>query len=895
MIETVDSSKRSAEDLAAESISLFGTGIAGSLETAYEAIAEDSSSHFGWTALAIVNMNQDTTYMDSIFSKAFSLTSDEDPVLREAYAYWLLTSGDPEGAMEHSRIALSADSAFSPAWLTLSMALSDLQLYDQALQVSEMSLEKQPNSIQLFHQYASALDAAGLTDEAIEAYEEVIRLDSLRVSAYADLGFLYENTKRDGEAVKTYRRLLEIAPDYSWAWSELAAILQAKGRPDLADSFFSRSVELDPEDSWAMYRLGKMRASSDPASAVDLLRAAVEISPENSAAWQELVFLYESAGEMVLAEAALEKCIELAPEAWLCGELGWVRESMYLYPEAAEAYESGIALDPGYLYGWQRRGDLYIIADDLVSAEAWFREALDSLDTPDQWILQRLGTVLVAGSAPGSAVTFFQQSLELDPTNHGVWLSLARAWHAIGEFKPALESLDSCVSRGGDTISVFADRIMILEAEGRTEQADSLESEMLESMTYGWIEAGWGYLDGYYTDMALNCALRALEYDPADPWDVISLGELFGRLDRSDLQLLCFRTAAESPLRNSEHVVSIANYFFQRGMYEESIELLLEEYSASPWNPDVATSLAEAYLFDDQLDMAEELLDQVVQDDPYSVYAICYLGLIEENRGNPESAAERYLEALRIETGYQYAEDRLRFISGEDYDPARRRRKNRPLVWSLWLDLSSTGGNVEEQNFGGGGSIALNYGRHGSSVVLETRGSAEIKNGTDLRRTAWASISSEHFLSRHLYAGASSSWDRQPLTVRPWQVSSYLAAGWKSWPASWIWLAPETGAGLVTTRWSTSMERTDEWTVYSSMSIWAKTAVNWLPSLWLSGNVYLPPRDLSGLVANAVGELEFSLPGPLSLIIGSSLDYTKTPVVESWKKLDSEFYLRLRL
>ncbi len=59
--------------------------------------------------------------------------------------------------------------------------------------------------------------------------------------------------------------------------------------------------------------------------------------------------------------------------------------------------------------------------------------------------------------------------------------------------------------------------------------------------------------------------------------------------------------------------------------------------------------------------------------------------------------------------------------------------------------------------------------------------------------------------------------------------------------------------------------------------------------------VYIPPEDTGGLVANGVGELEFSLPGPLSLIFGTSLDYTRTPVVESWENLDSELYLRLRL
>lgn len=895
MLEAVESTERSPEGLAAEAISLFGSGYPGALEKAYEAISQDSSCHAGWAALAMVDMRPDSVYMDSIFSRALSLAEEDDPVLTEAMAYWLLSTGNPGKAAEYASSALACDSSFAPAWLTLSMALTDLNLYQEALQISGESIEAQPGSIQLLHQYASALDAAGYTPEAINAYEEVIRIDPERAAAYADLGLLYESTKRDGDAVKAYRRLLEIAPDYGWAWGELAALQEDAGRPDLADSFFNRSVELNPDDSWALYRLGRLRSSTDPGSAMEFLLSSVRLAPEFCDAWQELVFLYESAGDMSSAEMALRKCTELDPQAWLFGELGWVLENEGMPAEAAEAYESGISMDSQYLYGWQRRGDLYLQDEDLSSAEAWFREALDSLETPDPLILKQLGAVFVARGTLDSAATFFRRSLELDPSDRAAWLSLARSCISLGDTGYAMVCLDSCLALGGDTVSVLASNSFLLEIAGRWEESAAVTDGMLAERPDGWITAGWSCLDDGFTDMAMYCALKALESAPPDPWGLISLGELFGDLRRPDLQRDCYAMAARSPFRRAEHTVSIANYYFQTEMYDRSIELLTEEYSTGGWDPEVTTALAEAYLFDDQLDRAEELLDEIILHDPFSVYAICYLGLIEENRGNPEAAADRYLEALRIESGYTYAEDRLRFISGEDYDPSYHRNKSRVLAWNLWIDLSSTGGNLDEQNYGGGGSVKLNYGRSGSSISLETRGSAEIRDDRDFRRSAWASLSAEHFLSRHLYAGASTSWDRQPLTVRPWQVSSYLAAGWKSWPFSWIWVAPEIGAGLVNTRWDTSLERTTEWTTYSSLSIWAKTRADWLPSLWLSGALYLPPEDPGGLVANGVGELEFNLPGPLSLVLGTSLDYTRTPVVESWKKLDSEVYLRLRL
>lgn len=883
-----------AEYLAARAISLYGTGEGDPLSTAHEAVQTDSMNSAGWTALALVEMRADSIYMDSLFSRAFALCSNNDPVLIEIYSYWLLSVEDYGGAAEHASQALLADSSFGPAWLTLSMALLDSGRTGEALQASEMSLEWQPGSLPLLHQYAQALEAAGYMDEALEAYSSVIEMDSLKISAYVDLAILYQNAKQDGQAVKVLRRMLEKAPEYAWGWGELAAVIQDMGRTDLADSFFTRSVDLDPTDSWALYRLAKLRSRTDPEMARDLLENSVAFSPDFSVAWQELAFVYETLDDMASAAAALERCVEIAPEAWLYGELGYVLESSGYSEEAAEAFEASVEMDSQYLYGWQRRGDVYLMDGDTLSAVNWFTDALSLLENEDPWITAKLGNLMAGTGFPDSAVVIFSRASELDPSNHSVWLDLARSLAVTGDYGSASASLDSSLAKYGDSLAVLAERLLILEALERNDEAAALSEEILARWPDAWIRAGWSALNSGFHRRALLFAEKAFDDYPEDPWNIISMAELFGDLGKPEVQMLCYRRASESPLRTADQTVSIANYYFRQDMFDDSIRLLHEAYSSGPWDKELATALAEAYLFDDQLDKAEDILLEVVAYDPLSVYAICYLGLIQENRGNPEAAAERYLEALRLEPGYNYAEDRLLFISGEIYDPGRRRNLHRIFDWNLWINLSSTGGNVDEQNFGGGGSITYNYG-NGSSLGFETSGTAEIKNGEDLRRTAWASVSGEHFLSDHLYAGASTSWDRQPLTVRPWQVSSYVAGGWKSWPASWIWLAPETGAGLVSTKWSTSQERTDEWTVYISLSVWAMTEVKWLPSLWISGSVYIPPEDPSGLVASSVGELEFQLPGPLSLITGTSLDYTRTPVVESWENLDSEIYLRLRL
>ncbi len=884
--------EKTAINLAAQAISQYGTGSGNSYETAIEAILLDSTDHRTWTALAFVGMQPDSFVMDSLFSIAFDLVDGVDPVLSETYSYWLLSVGNCEEAYIHASEAVEADSTFGPGWLTLSMALVDCDRIDEALAVSQEAVRRLPDCNPLKQQYGQVLSDAGDPVAAISVFREVIQRDSTKSSTYSALGLLLEENKRTGEAIKVYRELLKFYPQHGWAWSRLAVCLLEEQRPDLADSFFQKSIEFSPDNSWTLYQLAKLRITSDPVSAQELLERAVELDPMLSAGWQELAFLYEAEDNLTAAEFALQRAIEIEPEPWLYGELGWVLEAVGSFSEAADAYETSISIDPQYLYGWQRRGDLFSTSGETEAAWNWYKEACLALEQQDSWILGELAGLAVAEARIDSAEAYFVAALAIDPDYSLLWLNLTRVYRIKHQTEDALLSLEEYLYLSEDSAVSFAEKIFLLEAIG--ENTDSITMEMLDLFPDAWIAAGWSAYDNSYNDLAFEFAERAFHDDSNTAWQLIHLAELFGVLDMAEKRRLCYHKTSLLETDDYHVTIRLADYYYGEDLSSVAIEILLEAYNTYEWNETLTTALAEAYLFNDQLDKAEELLLQVMQYDASSVYTICYLGLIEENRGNLSGALDQYLEALRLEPGYAYAESRLRFISSDNYDAEFQKNRLKPLNWNFWIDLSSTGGNNDEQYYGGGGSVSFNYGQVGSSVSFEANARSEIRNEIDIRKSAWASISAEHFITNHLYAGASSSWDRQPITVRPWQVSSYLAAGWKSWPASWIWIAPETGAGLVNTRWSTDQGRTDELTAYASFSTWASSSVSWLPSLWLSGSVYLPPKNTDGYVADATGELEFDLPGRISLVVGTSLDYTNTPVVESWEKLDSEVYVRLR-
>ncbi len=870
-------------------LSMHFTGEPGVLEMIMECISTDSTDFRGWTALGAILTETDPDRADAAFQRASSLVPGDDPVLLESMAYLHLTSSDPEEAFRLASMALFADPGFIPANLTAAWALEDMGRHEDAISTLDAGLALNPTGFSLMEEKATVFDTMGMSDSAIAVLERVLEAEPSRVSARRLLGSVHEGQGRLGHAVKAFRALLASSPDDHWTWGQLALLMERLGRLPEAREYYQNGVDANPSYAWAYHRLASL--SEDPVEGIGYLESAVAADSTYGAAWTDLGLAYEDSGELSEAARAFRKSLELSPSSWTWGELGWSLESLGLFAEAAEAYESGVALDSTYSYGWQRRGSLFRENGEDAAAMAWFTEALTYLgDEP--WILGEMGNMsLEEGNLP-AALEFFGRAVSAEPEYGYGLLNLARLHRLSGDFESSLENIDRYLDSPASEAEVgLVEKMFILEDSGSPVLADSVELILPGGWSY--TRYGWNAMGMGYDDDALRAANRAIAYGIESPWDWIDLGGLFEGLEKRTEARTCYLNASELAGEDIEIHREIAGYLYRSEDYAgagDRLDLALDFDSTSS----VLAELGEARLFEGRTGEAEEALLAALSLDPSSVFAICYLGLIEERRGNPEEAAQRYLDALRIVPGYSYAEARILYITGGDYDRTWNSEHYNPLSWNLWTDLSFSSGNQEESSVSGGASIGLNYVR-GSSVRLSGSMRLEERSGKRERESAYASLTHEHFFNERIYAGLSSSWDRQPLTVRPWQVSSYIAAGWKSWPAEWVWLAPEIGVGLVNTRWSVGEHRTDRVTSFASFGAWMRRPLHWLPNLWLGGSVYVPPGDARHTVSYANSELDFDLPGPLSLVLGLNLDYTRTPAVETWKKSDLDYYLRLRV
>jgi tetratricopeptide (TPR) repeat protein len=153
---------------------------------------------------------------------------------------------------------------------------------------------------------------------AREAFERAIQAqasypDTLP-NAWNNLGLLNAREGRTDEAIDDFQQALRLAPDYSIALSNLGNAYRQAKRLDDATRAFEQGLRVNPDDPDANYGLGMVFAeTNDTQRAEEHLQRAIKNREPYPEALNNLGILYLRTGRRDQAVATFEQSIRLAP------------------------------------------------------------------------------------------------------------------------------------------------------------------------------------------------------------------------------------------------------------------------------------------------------------------------------------------------------------------------------------------------------------------------------------------------------------------------------------------------------------------------------------------------------------------------------------------------------
>ena len=172
---------------------------------------------------------------------------------------------------------------------------------------AEKRVSENPRDAKAFRDLATAHQAAGNTDDAIEALESFVALRPKNADALRELAGLYLD--QAGEAQQRAQEA-QVRAAYLAPGASIAGVVQLGGKPLDADPISTAvSGRLSEDISVAL-----VDAQQASAKAVDMYRRITVALPNDPNAQLELARTAEAAGDTATVIAAYEAFLKLAPD-----------------------------------------------------------------------------------------------------------------------------------------------------------------------------------------------------------------------------------------------------------------------------------------------------------------------------------------------------------------------------------------------------------------------------------------------------------------------------------------------------------------------------------------------------------------------------------------------------
>jgi tetratricopeptide (TPR) repeat protein len=340
----------------------------------------------------------------------------------------------------------------------------------EAVDEAWKKVEADPDLLDARLQLAMIYDANNILDLAEETYEQVAERDPDQARSWYFLGRVRVQLNKTRKAMEAFGKAKELDDGYAPLHWHLGLRHLELAELDAAERAFQRAAELDPSDPSGPTGLARVAMSrNDPArtqEAREILEGLLVDHPEDGTVMRYLSEVLRSQGEEEGADALLD---EMSPATTVFRKDPWgeqvlahrVRGVLDIVGEARGALEGNdpnralqilipaLEKDPTNVAFVAVYADICLLTGELNSALQAIDRAIEK--NGEGFVLAFSKGVLLRElnqRAWPDSLTWFQKAAEFDGTSAAVFDQIARLQHDLGQFEPALISIQKAEELG---------------------------------------------------------------------------------------------------------------------------------------------------------------------------------------------------------------------------------------------------------------------------------------------------------------------------------------------------------------------------------------------------------------------------------------------------------------
>jgi tetratricopeptide (TPR) repeat protein len=239
-------------------------------------------------------------------------------------------------------------------------------------------LQRNPKAYLAHNNLGLAFLHSGQVSEAMEQFEQTLRIEPDYAKAHNNLGCTLEQTGQSADAIGQFEQALRLKPDYAEAHYNLGNVLLQTDRTPEAIEQYRIALQIKPDYVEAHNNLGfALGQTGRLPEAIEQYNQALQIRPDYAEAHNNLGDALLHSGRISEAMAQYQQALQIKPDyAEACYNLGNVLLQTHRIPEAMEQYRRALRIEPDYADAHNNLGISLAQTGRFSEAAEQFEQAL---------------------------------------------------------------------------------------------------------------------------------------------------------------------------------------------------------------------------------------------------------------------------------------------------------------------------------------------------------------------------------------------------------------------------------------------------------------------------------------------------------------------------------------
>ncbi|MBN1542344.1 tetratricopeptide repeat protein [candidate division KSB1 bacterium] len=597
--------------------------------------------------------------------------------------------GLPQTALIEYHQAAEIDSSSPGIFISLAENYYFVGQIQTSIRLAQKALRLDPQNLDALELLAAAFEKENRAQEAILAYQSILRINPSDVEIRYNLISLQLLTGHHERAYASYRSLIDSGftePEFRLQMGQL--FLQARALA-CAENIFKELLQEHPELETPFLGLATLAmVREDTTQAIFWYRRALQQDPDYADAKAELRMLLEkqqnwSLGIEIFTDLVekdyldLDARLQLAQFHFLNGDT----------VKAGQEFDRAARLHSTSEKAIIAQAALTKIQQDTLAAVSIYRDALER--HPHFLTVRRLlRDVYVADGLYDAAMELYEPLTTVDSTFVGSRIEIANLSLQKGDTLQAMQMMEKLVEIRGDDWRVPTTLARYYFIRGQNDQAAHYFDQSLkirQDLPGVWVLRGINYMRMDSLNLALENFTDALKKHPHDPEMNYYAGFIFNQKRKYSKAIPHLRASLQTDPDNIQAMLTLASAYDELRQHGQAQELYEKILTIDSSTPVILNNYAyHLSVRGIRLEQALEYVTQALSEDPDNAAYLDTIGWVYFKLGNFERARYYTQKSLEINPSSEVYEH-----LGDIYFSENQLQKARE-AWNKALKLDET-------------------------------------------------------------------------------------------------------------------------------------------------------------------------------------------------------------